>query len=603
MENFHEFEFDNNGKSLSYYLYYGEGKVKSLIVYVHGLMSDFFWFKMPYNLPKNAAVVFMQRQPKADVEDFMEWIDNYNACLKNIGEKIEPDFIHLVANCFGCYQSLVWATLYPETFTTVTLSNPPVVQKKGYKLFEMIDILKNKDKKHWRKIFLDITDFSRIPESVKFIETTPDTSFEFTDRFLFQVLKMQKWLNKNFLGLSAPVQAVFATEDKVVEISNIQKGFWGKIEYENISYFICDHYIELSPQRNLFWDKIIDFHQKYELDLSLESGIKTVLVTGATGFLGQHIVRSLLDKYDKVICFVRDKEKAKNIFGASFGRLDIRVGDIENAQSLEDACKNCDAVIHALGLVGDWGEWSDYYKINVEGTKNILFAAHHSGVKQFVLIGSLGVYGDTDQNNIDENAQLQTCSDYYSNSKILQENFVKRYCAQNSLPYTIVRPGFIYGEGDNNFMPKLLTNLSKGKFKFIGDGTNHLNTVYVGNVANLISKIVGNENSFNQSYNLADPKQTPVKQFISDVVEGLDLNMPTKHVPIKMVLAITTILESSFRLFKSKKAPPFTRKKVTFIARDRLINSTKSYDLMGDDFYSYAEGMEKTLQALKRKKR
>ncbi len=186
-------------------------------------------------------------------------------------------------------------------------------------------------------------------------------------------------------------------------------------------------------------------------------------------------------------------------------------------------------------------------------------------------------------------------SDDYSNSKIEAEGFVRRYCTQNRLPFTIVRPGFIYGEGDNNFLPKLLGNLRTGKFKYIGSAKNHLNTVYIGNVVQLVIKAIGNKGCFGQSYNLADEQQVQLQDFVEDVAKGMGYNIPTKHVPAKVALRLASILEKSYRLVGAKKAPFLTRKKITFMLRDRLIDSGKAYGILGEVPFTYEQGIKRTM--------
>lgn len=135
--------------------------------------------------------------------------------------------------------------------------------------------------------------------------------------------------------------------------------------------------------------------------------------------------------------------------------------------------------------------------------------------------------------------------------------------------------------------------------KFVGAGRNHINTVYVGNVASLVSKVIGNSACFNQSYNLTDKNQVEIKRFVDDICENLDLPKVKRTVPLHTALGITLIFENIYRLLKIKKPPPFTRKKITFMARDRKINSEKAYALMGDDYYSYSNGIVKTLNCYK----
>ncbi len=594
---------NNNQEQISYYIHIPpKAVVRSAIAYLHGLMSDLSWFQLPAKLPVDTAVIYIRRQPKNHTDNFMEWYENYRLCLDDFIKNYQPEHLHLVANCFGTLPALLWITKDPETFTTVTLSNPVLKQKKNFSKKEIQEIFFNYllKKKNFRRIYLKTRHFSRIPTVMEFIENTDDTTFEFSDSFFLQVLKLRKWLNKNLIDIGIPVHTIFAYEDEVVDIAAKPKGFWKRVKPSKTTYFHADHFIELQPQKEEFWEEVTGFQKKYECSLAKTNPdhVNTILVTGATGFLGQHICRELANLDFKVVALARDFSKAKEILN-EFENIEIREGDLNNLSSLENAMNNIDVVIHSAGLVSDWGNPETFRKSNVEGTKNLLLIAHSKGIKQFVSISSLGIFGDADQDKIDENNQLLYTTDNYSNSKIGQEFFVKKYCLHNKIPFTIIRPGFIYGEGDNNFFPKLIANIEKKKMKFVGSGDNHLNTVYVGNVTSLITRVIGNPVACNQSYNLSDREQVSVRKFINDITLQLNLPRVEKSVSLKTALAITAIFETLYTTLKIKKAPPFTRKKITFMARDRRINSEKAYCLIGGGYISYQEGIERTLNDLK----
>lgn len=601
---FKKIELKNNGNAnLCYYRLVPQDKcVESTMVYLHGLMSDYSWFKIPHGLPDKTAIVYIQRQPKNDSSSFLSWHDHYRRCLDDFRAAFDTPHLHLVANCFGCLPALLWVTREPETFTTLTLCNPIISQKKNFNKNEILKIFYNNliGRKNFRRIFIKPRDFSRIPGVIRFIENAGDTTYEFSDSFFLQVLKLRRWLDRHLIDIGIPVHTIFSYEDDVVDMAGAVNGFWKRIKPTRSTYFHTDHFLELQPQSPDFWGEIFEFQKKYETNCqdARLNAIKTVLVTGATGFLGRHILQRISGSGLKVVAMVREKHKATALFDG-LENIEIVEGDLGDLDSLDHALHNIDAVVHSAGLVSDWENEELFRKTNVDGTKNLLIIAHAKGIKQFILIGSLGVFGDTNQNGIDENGQFHFTTDFYSNSKIDQEFFVKKYCLHSRIPFTIIRPGFIYGEGDNKFLPKLISSIKKKEMKFVGAGRNHINTVYVGNVASLVLKVIGNTNCYNQSYNLTDKNQVEIKRFVDDICKNLDLPKVKRTVPLRAALGITLIFENIYRLLKIRKPPPFTRKKITFLARDRKINSEKAYALMGDDYYSYSDGIAKTLNSFK----
>lgn len=593
----------NRNETLCYYrLVPKDSGVESAIVYLHGLISDYSWFKVPDCLPERTAVVYIQRQPKNDTSNFMEWYEHYQGCLSDFRENFNTSHLHLVANCFGCLPALLWMAMEPETFTTLTLCNPIVGQKKNFRKTELLKIFYNNvaHRKNFRKIFLKARDFSRIPDVNRFIDNATDTTYDFSDSFFFQVWALRNWLGKNLIDIGIPVHTIFSYEDDVVDMAALNAGFWKRVKPTKSTYFHTDHFLELQPQSSDFWNEIIEFQLKYETNFQnvCNESVKRVLVTGATGFLGRHILDYISRRGLKVVVLAREMKKAIALFNG-MKNIEIVEGDLGNLDSLEKALDNIDVVVHSAGLVSDWENAELFRKVNVEGTKNLLIIAHAKGIKQFVLVGSLGVFGDTNQNYIGENEQLRLTTDSYSNSKIEQEFFVKKYCLHSRIPFTIIRPGFIYGEGDTRFMPKMISSIKKRKMKFIGSGSNHVNTVYVGNVAYLVSKVIGYTSCYNQSYNLSDKKQVEIKKFVDDITGTLKLPKVKRKVPLRVALAITWILENIYRLFKISTPPPFTRKKITFLARDRKTNSEKAYKVIGNGFISYDEGIARTLDYFK----
>ncbi len=398
-----------DASALSYFVYANteEKEFHSVIVYLHGLASDLSWFLIPENLPEKTAILYLRRQPKASTNNFMEWYDNYQYCLEHFKQTHASRYYHLVANCFGSGLAFIWVTKNPESFTTLTISNPPIAQQKNWPLSERLELFLNvlRSRENFRRIYLYPADYARVPCVMKRIERASDTTFYFTDQFYLQALKQGNWLKQNFITLPIPTHMVLSSEDRIVDVSNPNKSYWGRVKPERITTFHSDHYIELLPQKTDFWKRVFAFQQEYEPDYQENLNIKTVLVTGATGFVGSHIVRQLIAEKYNVVAFIRNKEKAIKLFPEIIDQIEIKQGDATDINSIEAACQNVDAMIHTAAYVTDWGKPEDFRKINVGGTKNLLMISHFKGVKQFIYISSLGVFGDRDQDNINEDSQ------------------------------------------------------------------------------------------------------------------------------------------------------------------------------------------------------
>jgi len=592
---------NGKGEEIYYFLYQPSTTIERVVVYLHGLISDISWFRLPEKLSPATSVLFFPRWPRQHVDDYKDWYSNQKQMLDHYKKTHQAKYYHLLANCFGSHSALYWTTVNPETFHSLTITNPPMALKRPFGAIENLKVLRGSftDKKRLRKCTLETKDFYRIVGPKKNIENNPNVEFSFSEAFYGQIFLLKKWLKQNLKTHTVPTHIIYCSEDEVINFNKSHQAL-SKIRYpEKVTYMYSDHYLEHLPSKSKFWQSVFDFQQNNEPCYAYSDKYESVLVTGATGFLGIQIVKKLIQNNKKVIALVRDLEIAQKIFKDIGEKLIFKKGDVLEMYSLEAAMENVDVVIHTAGYVNDWAPYQEFKKVNVDGTKNCLMAAHFCGVKQFIHVSSLGVFGDTDQYKLDENNAYQLSSDFYSNSKIEAEIFLKKYCQQNEYPFTIIRPGFIYGEGDNHFFPKLIENLKNEKVKFIGSGQTVLNTVYVGNVVALIESCIGNPQALGESFNIADFDQVTVKKFFTDVARGLGLKIPEKKAPKNIALGLGSVMENTYKLLKLAKAPPLTRKKITFLARHRSINSKKAYDLIGRIPFDYHRGMKLNLDWLK----
>jgi len=566
------------------------------VVYIHGLVSDLSWFRVPEELPESTAIVFLPRQPRAHVERFETWRDHYDCCVRDFRAHNDCNFLHLVAQCFGTMPAMHLAVTRPETFDTITLACPPARLRQEFSVAKKLRILFGRAQ---GEVHCELTprSYGRSPRMTRFIEENRNVRWTFSNAFYRQTNALRNWLRRYVLSYPAPTHQILSSEDAVaVPEPEFIGGHHAQVP-DQITTMQSDHFCELLPAKRQFWRSVVEFQLQNEPRLEWDGEISSVLVTGATGFVGTHVVGRLAEKGHQVVALVRDEQRARQHF-SGVPKVELRVGQLDDLPSLERALMGIDAVVHLAGHVSDWDTADAFEKTNVQGTQNLLFMAHEAGVRQFVHISSLGVFGDTDQNRIDENNQFRLSSDNYSNSKIYAEIAVRRYCREHQLPFTIIRPGFVYGEGDQKFLPRLIERIKTGKFSYVGSRENCVNTVYVGNVAEMVAAAVGNPAAGGETYNLADPQETTIEQFNDCICEVLNLDKPTRVLKKQVALGVATVLESLFRTLRLKSPPPVTRKQVTFVARSRSVDSSKAYALIGREPYSFADGMKRTLEAM-----
>jgi dihydroflavonol-4-reductase len=173
----------------------------------------------------------------------------------------------------------------------------------------------------------------------------------------------------------------------------------------------------------------------------------TTLVTGGTGFIGSAVVRRLLARGRKVRCLVEPTAPRDNLAG-----LDVEIvpGDILDRAAVDRAVKGCEAVYHLAAIYALWvPDEKVIYDVNVEGTKNVLFAALHAGVRRVVHTSSIAAVGVQDGGLADESSPFEDWNDSnaYIRSKYLSDLDARRLAGEG-LPVVIVCPAFPFGPRD-----------------------------------------------------------------------------------------------------------------------------------------------------------
>jgi dihydroflavonol-4-reductase len=194
-----------------------------------------------------------------------------------------------------------------------------------------------------------------------------------------------------------------------------------------------------------------------------------IFMTGGTGFIGGEIVRQLRARGDEVVCLVRNPEKGKA--AAALG-CELAAGDLGDEAAIRAGMEGCDAVIHAAAIyeVGvPAKERPAMWEANVAGTERVMEAALAAGVPRIVYVSTVGVFGNTHEEVVDESYENpeQGFTSYYEETKLEAHKVVKRMIAERDLPAIIVQPGGVYGPGDTSQVADLLTEFFAGKLPLL----------------------------------------------------------------------------------------------------------------------------------------
>lgn len=287
-----------------------------------------------------------------------------------------------------------------------------------------------------------------------------------------------------------------------------------------------------------------------------------VLVTGATGFIGQQIVSKLADENYEIIGLKNSNKSSseENLLGSknsniSFIRADIT--DYRNLSGLEKI-EELEVIVHSAGLAHQFGDTKKeaFDSVNVRGTENILKLAIKLKVKHFILIGSTAVYGIV-SNSQNSKSRATVISEetptkpqtLYAKSKLEAENVSRRICEENAIALTIFRLAPVIGENNVGNVSRLIEAIDKNRFVWVGNGSNQKTLIYKRDVAQACAVLIKNKKQKTEIFNLA---ADPIK--MKDFVDEIALRLNTRILPINIpALFLKKIFQINSKIFKINK--------------------------------------------------
>jgi nucleoside-diphosphate-sugar epimerase len=329
----------------------------------------------------------------------------------------------------------------------------------------------------------------------------------------------------------------------------------------------------------------------------------TVLVTGATGFVGSHVAETLIRRGDRVRALAR--ERADTAFLETLGATIVR-GDLSEPGTLNAAVEGVDVIAHCAAKVGDWGHVDEYRKVNVEGLRSLFDAVLNRPLHRFVHVSTLGVYEARHHYGTDETEPLPDRHiDGYTQSKVEAERLAQQYYRKQKIPVTILRPGFVYGSRDRMMLPRLVHRLQERSVIYIARGKYALNTTYVGNLADAVVLAIDNPAALGEVFNITDGEFVSKRMLFETVADGLGLKRPRAFPPVPVWLArvMANWRESKFRRENRPNPPRITQAQLKFAGLNLDFSIAKARTKLG---YSprvlFHQGMKQAMDGFKQVK-
>ncbi|MBV8487506.1 MAG: NAD-dependent epimerase/dehydratase family protein [Planctomycetaceae bacterium] len=329
------------------------------------------------------------------------------------------------------------------------------------------------------------------------------------------------------------------------------------------------------------------------------NGGNRVLVTGATGLLGSHLVERLIAQGYAVGALVRPT--SRTAFLEQLG-VEIRRGDLTDSDACLRAVDGATWVFHCAAKVGDWGSWQEFQIGCLDATRTIATASSRAGVERFIHISSTSAYGHPrDQAEpIDEAAPLGQnlwFLDYYTRSKVESERLLWEMADRGALRLTVIRPSWLFGERDRTTIPRLIQEFRWKRVSIVGKGDNPLSAVYAGVVADAAILAARDRNSVGEAYNITSHSRITQREFLDMLADALGAPRVTLRYPFWYAFYGGLSLEIRERLLLSKKPPRVTRYGAWLLGRYLEYSTEKARTKLGwVPALSYRESIDRTVR-------
>lgn len=247
-----------------------------------------------------------------------------------------------------------------------------------------------------------------------------------------------------------------------------------------------------------------------------------ILVTGAFGFIGSHLVEHLVEKNYNVIAFDRynnDNSYGNLEFSKYKNDIEFILGDIRDFDSVNKSLARCDSCLHLAALIGipySYVSPLAYIKTNLEGTYNILESVKNLNLSQVIITSTSEVYGSAKKLPINEDHSLNAQSPY-SASKIAADNLALSYFNSFGLPVKIIRPFNTFGprQSARAIIPTIISQtIHNDKTIKLGNLEVGRDFTYVTDMCNAFEHVIKNDHFFGNVVNVGNNKMITVSDLI-----------------------------------------------------------------------------------------
>ncbi|SYZ74107.1 conserved hypothetical protein [Candidatus Zixiibacteriota bacterium] len=269
-----------------------------------------------------------------------------------------------------------------------------------------------------------------------------------------------------------------------------------------------------------------------------------IAVTGATGFIGQNLIRALALTGNEIIGLARHTSKIQS----HPTNVRYMAADINDAESLPRTLQKVNVIYHLVGIIAETKELT-FTGTVVTGTENIIAACKSAGVGKIIYLSALGTGSDA--------------MGKYFRSKWEAEEKIRN----SGLEYAIIRPSVVYGPGDRfiNMLARMIKYFPVTPIP--GSGRMRLQPIYVENLTALLVSILDSPGAWGKTLEIGGPEALEYRQMIAIIKKVLNRRRPNIYIPLRLMKLSAAVLESFM------KPSPLTRDQIGMLSRDNICDN------------------------------
>lgn len=324
--------------------------------------------------------------------------------------------------------------------------------------------------------------------------------------------------------------------------------------------------------------------------------MKTILITGATGFIASHLIHTLHQQGWQIIAAVRNP---------SHPHLPPQiqttvVGNIDENTDWQEALKGVDTVIHLAArahILQDNASdpEAEFIKVNTWGTSNLVKQAIQAKVKHFIFMSSIGAITTLSDKILTETSICKPDTPY-GRSKLKAEESLIELAKNSQMAWTILRPTLVYGKGNPGNMERLMKLVQRKLPLPFGALNNHRSFVYVGNLVDAILTTIIHPKAMNQTFIISDGEDVSTAQLIRQIANYMELPCSLLPVPLSL-LKLMGYIGEGIELATQK---PFILNNSTIerLSGSLWVDSSKlRHTLDWQPPYTFEQGLRETLKS------